>query len=103
MNVKFIKLVTGEDILCDLTIENDRYYLRKPVILIPVNANSMSMIPWPMMSKHENDIAEIQSSHVVLVSNVEENIRREYEQSVTGIVTPRSGELVTPRLTLTED
>jgi hypothetical protein len=102
MNVKFVKLVTGEEVVCDLTIDDDFYHMRKPCILVPNGQSSMAIIPWMTFTEFEDDTAAISKVHVVAVGNPISEVTKQYQSAMTGIVTPNTEVLSAPKLTLTE-
>ena len=102
MNVQFVKLVTGEEVVCDLTIDEDFYHMRKPCILVPNGQSSMAIIPWMTFTEFDEDTAHISRIHVIAVGTPISEVTRQYKSAVTGIVTPNTEVLSAPKLTLTE-
>ena len=101
MNVKLVKIITGEEILCDLTIEGDSYIMKHPTMLIPQGNQNMAMLPFMPMGEFDDKTVTINGSQVVAVANAIKMVKEQFEQSITGIVAPPEKELITPGLKLT--
>lgn len=101
MNVKYVKLVTGEEVICDLT-EETHYHMRKPCILVPNGQSSMAIIPWMTFAEFENDTAIVNKDHVIAVGTPIAEVVKQYQSAITGIVTPNTEVMSAPKLTLTE-
>ena len=101
MNVKYVKLVTGEEVICDLT-EGTHFHMRNPCILVPNGQSSMAIIPWMTFAKFENDTAIVNKDHIIAIGDPIAEVTKQYQSAITGIITPNTEVVSTPRLTLTE-
>jgi len=89
MNIKFLKLVTGEDVLAEMSFENERYVLKHPVRILPTR-EGIGMGPLNPFSKGEK--IEIPKEHVIYKDDPDDEIKNAYNaQFGSGIVIPPSG------------
>lgn len=85
MNVKYIKLVTGEDLVSGLKEENDYYLLSNPTRLV-ISQEGMGLMPFSPFTKSEE--IKIKKDHVIFIDDLEEEIQNAYNARYgTGIVT----------------
>jgi len=92
MNIKFIKLVTGEDVLSEIEGpgESGCYILKNPVRIMPTRDGGIGMGPLNPFSKGEK--VTIPSEHVIFEDEPDDEIRNAYNaQFGSGIVVPPSG------------
>jgi len=105
MNVQLVKIITGEEILCDLEIdespEGTSYIMKHPTILIPQGNSSMAMLPYMPMAEFENKTLTLPERNVIAFAKAIKQVKEQFEQSITGIVAPPEKELITPGLKLT--
>lgn len=92
MNVKIVKLISGEDLISEL-VESDDIIVKNPVVMIPVNKEQIAFQPWlPYAEDKEYLLKETQ---VVLIATPSETIRKEYERMFgSGIVTPAQNSII---------
>jgi len=95
MNVQLVKIITGEEILCDLTIDGENYIMKHPTILIP-QGNQMAMLPYMPMAEFENKTVTIPEHNVIAYAKAIKQVREQFSQSITGIVAPPEKELISP-------
>ena len=100
MNVQLVKIITGEEILCDLEIdespEGTSYIMKHPTMLLPQGDRSMAMLPWMTMGEFEDNTVTIPGHQVVAVAKAIKQVREQFTQSITGIVAPPDKALITP-------
>lgn len=97
MNIKGIKLVTGEDIIAQvMTMADGRLILKNPVQLrmvppqIAGSQPSMGFVPFPNFAQQNKESSlTVEPLHVVYVYVPDENISENYNSMFgSGIVTP---------------
>ena len=93
MNLKLLRLKSGEDIICDVTKESAEFiYISDPAMLMPVshgghNQVQMGLAPWMPFSKQTE--FEIPRDWLVVMSDVVQEIANNYNQIFgSGIVVP---------------
>lgn len=89
MNVKLIRLNTGEDVIADLISETDTsLVLSNPIVAVPSGRGELGFAPWsPLLSKEVKEI-EINRNYVVYVSETQDQIVEQYNQIFSPIITP---------------
>ncbi len=92
MNVKVVKLVTGDEIVCDYTDNGETVNLKNPARFV-VTQQGVGMMPFsPFSSSTE---FTVKSDHVLCVGDVEEEIYNGWSsQFGSGIVLAGAGSSV---------
>ena len=92
MNVKLIRLVTGEMLLADTTVlhEQGSYMLSKPAWIAQVKAGEFALVPWLPLAKE--DEVTLSADKIIYCLNPETGILNEYSSAFgSGLVMPNSG------------
>jgi hypothetical protein len=89
MNIKLIRLNTGEDIIANLMRDfDDIIIISNPVVVIPSGRGELGFAPWaPLLSKEVEEIA-ISKNFVVYISDTQDQIIEQYNQIFSRIITP---------------
>lgn len=91
MNIKFIRLLTGEDLVAQVTQAGDSFKLKNPVRIV-ITPDGLGMGPLCPFSKGKE--IEIKTDHIVFIDDPEDEIRNAYNsQFGSGIVTATAGAL----------
>lgn len=91
-NIKSVRLVTGEDIVCDLDIGAEVATLKNPVQLMAIPSRtggqpSFGFMPFPLMSNDKE--VSVKVSHIVFTCDVAEDFLNQYNSVFgSGIVVP---------------
>lgn len=101
-NIQVVRLISGEELLCDITYNNGEYTLKNPVrIVMNVNkANptqvSFGFVDWLPYANLKDGIT-IRKEFIVFVVKPEMDFVNQYNQLFgTGIVTPPKAKLLVP-------
>ena len=97
MNVKLIKMNTGEDVIVDLIREEgDRLVISNPVMMVPQGQGQVGFAPWsPFLSDDVKELS-IRASYTVYVSDPKPAVVENYEQIFSSIITPsNAGKIIT--------
>ena len=92
MNLKLLRLRSGEDVICEVITESAEYVkIKNPAMLMPVGSQGqqmqMGMAPWMPFS--EQNEFEIPRDWLVVMSDVVKDIANNYNQIFgSGIVVP---------------
>ena len=93
MNLKLLRLRSGEDVICEIIKESAEYIkIKNPAMLMPMsdgrgNAVQMGMAPWMPFSEQKE--FEIPRDWLVVMSDVVKDIANNYNQIFgSGIVVP---------------
>lgn len=103
MSAKYIKLITGEEIIADLTEHDDSYFLRDAVQLGNISQNQLGFMNYPMLADTKNGFA-LKKQHVMFVLPLEPKIEEQYNNTFSKLVVAKPGTPVPagPKLKLTE-
>jgi len=95
MNVKLIRMWSGEDVIADLIGENDdTITIVNPIVAIPAGQGQMGFAPWSPLLKGKGEEIEVKKSYVVYVAETQEEIEDQYGQMFSTITTPPSKKLI---------
>ena len=90
MNVKLIKMWTGEDVIADLVREtDDTVVITNPIMGGPAGQQGqIGLAPWSPILKGKDTEIEVTRRYVVYINEPQEEIVSNYRQMFTGISTP---------------
>ncbi len=90
MNVKLIKMWTGEDVIADLVREtDDTIVITNPITLIPAGQQGqVGLAPWSPLLKGKDVELEVTKRYVVYINEPQDDIVSNYREMFTGISTP---------------
>ncbi len=95
MNVKLIRMWSGEDVIADQVGDlGDHIVIRNPIVAIPTGSGQMGFAPWSPLLKDKNLDLEIAKKYVVYISEAQEQIVEQYEQMFSPISKPPSKKLI---------
>lgn len=89
MNVKIVKLSTGEDAICEVVnITTDSITIKNPMRLVPVGQGQLGIMPL-VIGAEENKNIVINRNHVLFIVEAEQDIINNYNSKYgSGIVLP---------------
>lgn len=90
--IKLVRLVTGEDVICEIERKDSVVVLKKPHRLLFSKEGLASM---PLCPFSTSELYEIDSRNILFEVEPEPDIRNSYANQVGAIVVPNSS-LVTP-------
>lgn len=95
MNVKLIRMSSGEDVIAEVVNHDDNSLtLKNGIVGVPTQQGTLSFVAWsPMISKEEKDIT-VSTKFVVYVADAAEEIVSQYEQMYSPITTPEKKKLI---------
>ncbi len=95
MNVKLIRMSSGEDVIAEVVNHDDNSLtLKNGIVGVPTQQGTLSFVAWsPMISKEVKDIT-VSTKFVVYVAEVAEEIVSQYEQMYSPIATPEKKKLI---------
>ena len=89
MNVKLIRMWSGEDVIADQVGDlEDKIVIRNPIVAIPAGNSQMGFAPWSPLLKDKNIDLEVSKKYVVYISEAQEQIVEQYEQMFSVIKSP---------------
>tara|TARA_A200000159_G_scaffold131451_1_gene128614 strand:- start:189 stop:479 length:291 start_codon:yes stop_codon:yes gene_type:complete len=95
MNVKLIRMSSGEDVIAEVVNHDDNSLtLKNGIVGVPTQQGTLSFVAWsPMISKEVKDIT-VSTNFVVYVADAAEEIVSQYEQMYSPISTPEKKKLI---------
>jgi len=95
MNVKLIRMSSGEDVVAEvIESSDDSITIRNAIVGIPTQQGTLTFVAWsPMISKEDKDIT-ISSRFVIYVAEAADEIVQQYEQMYSPITTPEKKKLI---------
>ncbi len=89
MNVKLIRMSSGEDLITSVIDETDySVVLQDVIVAIPTGNGSLGFVPWsPLLSKNEKQI-NVSKKFVVYVAEADDDIINQYNKMFNKIITP---------------
>ena len=100
MNVKIIRLQTGEDIIGEVT-EGDVVSIKKPFTIIPMQAQPgkpVQLVLTPWMPYTDDRELIIDDSKVITMAKPKSDILKSYEHNVSEIITSKPGLITETKL-----
>ena len=93
MNVKLIRMWSGEDVIADLIddladMNEDVIIIQNPIVAIPAGNGQMGFAPWSPLLKDKNEELKVTKKYIVYISEAQEQIVDQYEQMFSVIQKP---------------
>jgi hypothetical protein len=107
MSIKMVRLNSGEEIICkwqsDKDVDGKIHILKEAAILFPVGEGKLAFAKWmPYVSEeqHKNGIT-IHDKFVVFVVDIDQEMKKQYQSMISGLVVPSAGPVSGAGLKLT--
>jgi hypothetical protein len=89
MNVKLIRMWSGEDVIADQVGDlGNSIVIRNPIVAIPAGSGQLGFAPWSPLLKDKNIDLEVSKTYVVYISEAQEQIVEQYEEMFSLIKSP---------------
>jgi len=89
MNVKLIRMWSGEDVIADLIEEKeDSVVFCNPIIAVPTQNGQIGFAPWSPLLKGKNENIEVTKKYVVYIADTQEQIAEQYSEMFSVIQAP---------------
>jgi hypothetical protein len=81
LNVKLVRLSTGEDVITNIVEETDTYVkFKNPIVAFPSEMGKIGFAPWsPLLSKEKQEI-EVSLKFIIYIADPDEGIVEQYNQ-----------------------
>jgi hypothetical protein len=90
MATKLVRLVTGENLLANVTDNGSTLTLKKPAMIVMINKGEVGLVPWIPFAKDES--VTIAADKVLYCVDPEDNTANEYSTGFgSGLVMPTNG------------
>ena len=97
-NVKLVRLISGEEIMGDISNQDGYYTIADPIVLRWVPSQDDPKVPKLMMASliphAEDDDVQIHERHVLFEINPVEELVSEYNALQSNIITPPKKDLI---------
>lgn len=91
MNVKLIRMWSGEDVVADLKEDlPDSIVIENPIVAIPAGNSQMGFAPWSPLLKGKNEEIEVTKKYVVYIAEAQDDIVENYQEMFSPIITSKS-------------
>ena len=89
MNVKLIRMWSGEDVIADLIEEkDDSVVISNPTVAVPTGNGQMGFAPWSPLLKGKNEELEVTKKYIVYMAETQEEIEEQYQEMFSVLKTP---------------
>ena len=89
MNVKLIRMWSGEDVIADLKDNlTDIIIISNPIVAIPAGNGQLGFAPWSPLLKGKDEEIEISKKYVVYIADTQDQIVEQYEEMFSVIKSP---------------
>ena len=93
MNVKLIRMWSGEDVIADLIDDKsdmgeDVIVIANPIVAIPAGNGQMGFAPWSPLLKGKNEELNVTKKYVVYIAEAQEQIVEQYSEMFSVIKAP---------------
>jgi hypothetical protein len=89
MNVKLIRMWSGEDVVADLIEEkDDSVVICNPIVAVPTGNGQMGFAPWSPLLKGKNEELEVTKKYIVYMADTQTEIVEQYQDMFSVLKTP---------------
>ena len=93
MNVKLIRMCSGEDVIADLIDDKtdmgeDVIVIANPIVAVPTGNGQMGFAPWSPLLKGKGEELEVTKKYVVYIADTQEQIEEQYREMFSVLKTP---------------
>ena len=91
MNVKLIRMWSGEDVVAEVTEESDDFLtIVNPIMAVPTGQGQVGFAPWSPLLKGKGMAINVRKDYVVYVTETQDEMVEQYKQMFSLIQTPSS-------------
>jgi hypothetical protein len=91
MNIKIIRLVTGEDVIGNITSEDNKFVeISKSFVIIPTQSapgQPVKLMLTPYMPYSKDDKVKISADKIITTIEPKDEILKSYQQNTSSIIT----------------
>jgi hypothetical protein len=89
MNVKLMRMWSGEDVVADLIEEKeDSVIFVNPIVAVPAGNGQMGFAPWAPLLKGKDEELEVTKKYIVYIADTQDEISDQYQQMFSVIQAP---------------
>ena len=91
MNIKVVRLVSGEELIGDWDQENNK--ISNPVVMIPVAKDQLGFQPWIPYAEEEDMI--LKDHHIMVICTPDKKLQNEYNRVYgSGLIVPPTDKII---------
>jgi|TARA_X000001036_G_scaffold394703_1_gene395205 hypothetical protein len=95
MNVKLIRMWSGEDVVADLVKETeDSITITNPIVAVPSGQGQMGFAPWSPLLEGRDVELEVTKKYVIYINMPQEQIVEQYNDMFSPVATPPRKKLI---------
>jgi hypothetical protein len=95
MEVKLIRMSSGEDIVAEFFSKTDEIVsIKNPIVAIPTGAGKLGFAPWSPIVSREIESLDINARFVIYISDPDPDVVDQYKNMFSTISTPPSKKLI---------
>ena len=95
MNVKLIRMWSGEDVVADLVSETDTTVsISNPIVAIPNGQGTLGFAPWAPILKERGAVIDLPRNYIVYIADTQDGIIDQYKQMFSVIQTPDNKKII---------
>jgi hypothetical protein len=88
-DIKVVRMITGEDVLCKVTVGQDNIIMEDAVVIIPSSQESVQFVPYAMFCDKDVSL-EISKEKFIFIATPRNEFINQHKQMFGGIVAPQS-------------
>ena len=89
MNVKLMRMWSGEDVIADVKDNlTEIVVITNPIVAVPAGNGQLGFAPWSPLLKGKDEEIEITKKYIVYIADAQDEIVEQYEQMFSTIQTP---------------
>ena len=89
MNVKLMRMWSGEDVVADLIQEkDDTVVIANPIVAVPAGNGQMGFAPWSPLLKEKGEQLEVTKKYIVYIADTQTEIVEQYKEMFSLIKSP---------------
>jgi hypothetical protein len=89
MNVKVIRMSSGEDVVADvLEDKEDSLVLMNPIVAVPTGNGQLGFAPWSPLLRRDVKEIEVNKKWIIYIADVNDDLIDQYEEMFSPIKTP---------------
>lgn len=96
LNIKLIKITSGEEVVCNLIEEDEYYLIHKGISPIPNANGTVGFVPWCPLEDKDSEGIRLGKQFVMYITEPAEEISKQFERIVnpSALTTPESKKLI---------
>ena len=95
INVKLLRVVTGEEVIAELVSEGDTFITIKNGLVVLPTQSGVGFAPWATVIDPDKPEITLSHDHVVYIAEVSSDVRKKYNELFgSKLVTPEDKKLI---------